>query len=113
MYKPSTYLVKTYFPIYLPTNIYDLHVKSTSIRHQNGLLKKKLKSLSLYLSMDGPTKYDEQIPPVIQGYCSANYPMLLPQLLPPGLEKFIGMNKTQINVLKRGFKIGFHFHQDA
>jgi hypothetical protein len=29
------------------------------------------------------------------------------------LEKFIGMNKTQINVLKRGFKIGFHFHQDA
>ncbi len=63
--------------------------------------------------MDGPTKYDEQIPPVIQGYCSANYPMLLPQLLPPRLEKFIGMNKTQINVLKRGFKIGFHFHQDA
>ncbi len=106
MYKPSTYLVKSYFPIYLPTNIYDLLVKSTSIRHRNGLLKKKkLKSLSLYLSLDGPTKYDEQIPPVIQGYCSANYPMLLPQL--PHLENCIGRNKTQINIMRRGSKTGF------
>jgi hypothetical protein len=43
---------------------------------------------SLYLSMDGPTKYDEQIAPVIQAYCSVNYPMLLPQLLPHFIGEF-------------------------